>query len=129
MAPNTIPLTSILFVLNMAYIDNILLHISLNKTGWPKRKIYLMNAIWCMLYNSQLPKTYWGEAILTANYLQNQLPTSALSNDNTPFEKWYSFKPNVFHLRVFGCRTFAYIEKDIRTKLDSTIVRMSFPWI
>ena len=37
----------------------------------------------------------------------------------TPFEAWYGHKPDVSHLRVFGCLVYVHIEKDERSKLDS----------
>jgi hypothetical protein len=91
-----------------------------------RKNLTLMNAIRSMLHDSHLSKPYWGEAILTVNYLQNRLPTLALAQHLTPFELWYGFKPNITHLRVFGCKAFAYIDKDIRKKLDSTIKECRF---
>ena len=85
-----------------------------------------MNVVRSMLHDSHLSKPYWGEAILTANYLQNQLPTSALVQHLTLFKLWYGFKPNITQLRAFGCKAFAYIDKDIRKKLDSTIKECQF---
>ena len=36
----------------------------------------------------------------------------------TPFEAWSELKPDVGHLRVFGCLCYAHISKDERQKLD-----------
>ena len=36
----------------------------------------------------------------------------------TPFEAWTGEKPNVGHLRVFGCAAYAHVAKDDRKKLD-----------
>ena len=36
----------------------------------------------------------------------------------TPFEAWTGEKPNVEHLRVFGCVAYAHVAKDERKKLD-----------
>src|SRR5712671_4563035 len=33
----------------------------------------------CMLQDAQLPNRFWGEAVLTATYLQNRLPSRAIS--------------------------------------------------
>src|SRR5262249_40428711 len=46
----------------------------------------LMNAVRCMLSHSGLPKNLWGEALLTANYLLNRIPTKSV--DGTPYELW-----------------------------------------
>jgi hypothetical protein len=48
---------------------------------------------------------FWGEAVVTAVYLQNWLPTKSLAG-RTPYEVWHGRKPTVNHLRVFGCRAF-----------------------
>lgn len=53
-----------------------------------------------MLLDAGLPKKYWGEAVMTATYIQNRLPS--FSVDTTPFEKWFGCKPSLKHLRVFG---------------------------
>lgn len=53
----------------------------------------------------------------TAVYLQNRSPTTAV-DDSTPFEALSGIKPDVKHLRVFGCTAYAHIAKDERQKLD-----------
>jgi FtsZ-interacting cell division protein YlmF len=70
-----------------------------------------------MLVESQLPKRFWAEALSTATYLRNRSPTTAL-DDVTPYEAWTGEKPNVEHLKVFGCTAYAHIPKDERKKLD-----------
>lgn len=47
-----------------------------------------------MLHYAKLPKMFWGEAIITTNYLQNRSPIKAL-NDKTPYEVWMERKPNL----------------------------------
>jgi hypothetical protein len=61
---------------------------------------------------------FWGEAVNTAVYIKNQCPTKALDS-KTPQEVWSGRKPDVFHLRVFGCKTFAHVLDEKRTKLES----------
>lgn len=48
-----------------------------------------------ILNAAQLTKNFWGEAVLTATYLINRIPTKALNNKQTPFEKWYGQKPSL----------------------------------
>jgi hypothetical protein len=48
---------------------------------------------------------FWGEAVVTAVYLQNRLSTKILAC-HMPCEAWHGQKPAVSHLRVFGCRAF-----------------------
>ena len=70
-----------------------------------------------MLLDSKLPKKFWAEAVSTADYLKNRSPSKALNM--TPYEAWYSSKPRVNRLRVFGCDAYTHIPKDERTKFDS----------
>lgn len=62
----------------------------------------IQGKIKAMLMAAQLPLMYWGEAALTAMYLNNLTITNTLPNNITPFEAFYSHKPNVSHLRVWG---------------------------
>ena len=71
-----------------------------------------------MLLDSQLPQSFWVEAVSTAAYLRNRSPTSAVEG-MTPHEAWYGRKPGVEHLRVFGSTAYVHIPKDSRGKLDS----------
>ena len=70
-----------------------------------------------MLSDSKLPKKFWAEALSTAVYLRNRSPTRAV-HGMTPFEAWRKVKPDVGHLKVFGCLCYAHIAKDERQKLD-----------
>jgi hypothetical protein len=45
---------------------------------------------------------YWAEAVSTAVFLLNRLPTRALS-DKTPYEAWHGSKPAVQFPHTFGC--------------------------
>ena len=78
----------------------------------------LEETVRAMLCESGLPKKFWAEALYTAVYLRNRSPTKALS-ERTPFEVWHEEKPQVDHLKVFGCICYAHIPKDERKKLDS----------
>ncbi len=71
-----------------------------------------------MLVRSKLPPTFWVEALSTPMYLHNRSPTKSVAN-MTPFEAWTGVKPDVKHLKSFGCIVHAHIPKDERKKLDS----------
>lgn len=58
-------------------------------------------------------------------YLRNRSPTKAVS-EMTPYEALHGRKPNVGHLRVFGCSCFAHIPRDERRKLDVVSRRCVF---
>ena len=57
------------------------------------------------------------KTLATAVYLKNRSPTKAVER-MTPFESWKRKKPEVDHLRVFGCDAYAHVSKDERQKLD-----------
>ena len=70
----------------------------------------LMEMVRSMLADSKLPQTFWAEALATAVYLCNQCPIKAVQ-DKTLFEALTGKKPNVGHLRVFGCAAYCHIAK------------------
>ncbi|KAK2577558.1 hypothetical protein KPH14_012893, partial [Odynerus spinipes] len=45
-------------------------------------------------------------------------PTKAVRG-KTPIEAWTERKPNLNHLKIFGCRAFVHIPKVQRQKLES----------
>lgn len=62
-----------------------------------------------MLAGSSLPPEYWGDALLTSNYVRN---LSAVSNLTcTPYQKFHGKVPDVSHLRVFGSKCFVLTPK------------------
>lgn len=74
-----------------------------------------------MIEDAQIHRRFWGEAVLTSNYLHNRSPTNSLKNNKsaTPAELWFGRKPNISHLKVFGCIAYVHIPKEKRSKLDS----------
>lgn len=60
---------------------------------------------------------FWAEAISTAAYLRNLCSTVALDGI-TPAEKWSGRKPDVSHLRTFGCDAYVHVLDQGRRKLD-----------
>ena len=75
----------------------------------------LVESVRSMLIDAHLPHKFWAEALSTAVYLRNRSPTKAVE-DKTPYEAWSGDRPNVKHLRVFGCIAYAHVPKDERKK-------------
>ena len=71
----------------------------------------------CLMHEKKMPLKFWAEAVNTASYIQNRV-TSRVLDDKTPYEIWYDVKPNVEHLRVFGCICYVLIHDANRKKLD-----------
>jgi len=76
----------------------------------------IMELARAMLTARALPNYLWAEAVSYASYIRNRCKTNAL-NDKTPYEAWNDVKPDVSHLREFGCDVWVLDESD-RSKLD-----------
>ena len=57
------------------------------------------------------------EAVNCTVYILNHCPTKNLEG-RTPQEAWNGYRPDVSHLRVFGCIAYAHIPDQRRSKLD-----------
>ena len=86
----------------------------------------LLESARTMIAHAGLPDSYWAEAVATAAYVRNRSPTRALKVASTPYEAWYGRKPNIGHLRVFGCVAYAHIPDVARQKLDKKAERFRF---
>lgn len=70
-----------------------------------------------MLADSNLPRMYYGMALLFATYIYNRTPHG--DRETTPFEAIYNQKPDMSKLKPFGCVCYAYIPKENRNKLNT----------
>jgi hypothetical protein len=89
-----------------------------------RKNRYLVEMTRSMLIDSKLPNKYWGEAISTAKYLQNILPTAG--ETTTPHESWEGVQPHVTHIRQFGCKAYSVIPAEKRRKLDRKAIQLIF---
>ncbi len=71
-----------------------------------------------MIHAQGLDLEFWAEAVNTTVYIKNRCPTKALES-KTLQEAWTDRKPDVSHLRVFGCKAFTHIPNEKRSKLES----------
>lgn len=70
-----------------------------------------------MLSHSQLPISYWSYAISTAVHIVNRLPTPNLQN-LSPSELLFHSRPDIKHLRTFGCDCFPLLKPYNNHKLQ-----------
>ena len=59
----------------------------------------------------------WAEACGTMVYVQNKCTDRRL-RDMTPEEAFTGEKPEIGHLRIFGCLVYVNVPREKRTKLD-----------
>jgi hypothetical protein len=69
------------------------------------------------IHDQDLSMCLWAEAAKTTVYVQNRLSHNALGF-KTPEEMFSGKKPEVSHLKIFGCPVFVHILKEKRNKLD-----------
>jgi hypothetical protein len=60
---------------------------------------------------------FWGEAVPITVYLQNRVPTKAV-HGMAPYEAWHGRRPDVQHVRTFGCVAYVKTMKPHLKKLN-----------
>ncbi|KAJ9566785.1 LOW QUALITY PROTEIN: hypothetical protein OSB04_002751 [Centaurea solstitialis] len=85
----------------------------------------ILSATRCMMKATNLPQNFWAEAVRHAILILNCTPTKSLE-DITPYEALKGRKPNLHHLRIFGCIAYAKVPSQHLTKLDDRSIRMVY---
>ena len=75
-----------------------------------------------MLNGSFLPKCLWSVCMQTVTFLYNR-SLGPMHSTMTPYELLYGVRPDVSHLRAYGCVTYMYDFSLSRQKLDNTALR------
>jgi len=71
-----------------------------------------------MLIASGLARNFWAEALNTSCYVINRCMIRPILN-KTPYELFKGRKPNIMHLRIFGCKCYVHNNgKDTLGKFD-----------
>ena len=87
----------------------------LAERGW--RTIVTMKD--SILIDSGLPNGFWAEAMETANYLRNRLPTRSKNHgEMIPEEAWTGRRQDLHHICIFGSLAFCNIPEEKRVKSD-----------
>jgi len=81
--------------------------------------------ITAMITESGLSKAFWAECLAALVHVLDRCPTSAVQGA-TPFELWNGKKPDVSHLRVWGCVAYVHVQRDKRSKLGSHMEKCIF---
>ena len=79
---------------------------------------HIMETARSLLLSAQVPNMFWGEAVLTAAYVINRIPT-AYTDGKSPYEMLFGKLPDYSKLKVFGCTCFVLKPHVERNKLSS----------
>ncbi|KAL1221943.1 Retrovirus-related Pol polyprotein from transposon TNT 1-94 [Cardamine amara subsp. amara] len=90
-----------------------------------RKNKHLMEVARTMLFDRSVPKQYWGDAVMTACYLINRLPTIHLGSVS-PYEVLNNTKPFIDYLRVFGCVCHVFVPEAQRNKLEPKSIKCMF---
>ena len=64
----------------------------------------LLDMVQSMMSRTDLPLSFWGYALETTAFTLNR--ASSKSVEMTPYELWFSSKPKLSFLKVWGCYTY-----------------------
>ena len=84
----------------------------------------LKDMINSMLNSSGLPHSFWGEALLSANFILNRIPFK--SSNKSPYEFWKGRLPSYKMIKVWGCLAKVLIPLPKRTKLGPKTIDCIF---
>ncbi|KAH9657194.1 retrovirus-related pol polyprotein from transposon RE1 [Citrus sinensis] len=95
-----------------------------------RKNRHLLEVARSLMFTNRVPKQFWGEAILTASYLINRMPTR-IFNFQSPlnvFTKFYPYAKVFTSLppKIFGCIAFVHVHKQNRSKLDPRALKCVF---
>ena len=90
-----------------------------------RKNRHLMEVARSMMFHGNVPKRFWSDAVQTACYLINRVPTKILK-DLSPFEVLNRNKPYIDHLRVFGCLCYVLVPGEQRNKLEAKSTKAMF---
>ncbi|RVW37314.1 Retrovirus-related Pol polyprotein from transposon TNT 1-94 [Vitis vinifera] len=95
-----------------------------------RKNRHLLNTTRALLFQGNVPKSYWGEAVLIATYMINRISSQVLDN-KSPIEILKSFYPHFRTLngltsKVFGCTAFVHVHSQYRDKLDPRAIKCVF---
>ncbi|RVW41270.1 Golgin candidate 5 [Vitis vinifera] len=86
-----------------------------------RKNRHLLEVARCLMFSSNVPNYFWGEAILTATYLINRMPSRVLTFQS-PRQLFLKQFPHTYAassdlpLKVFGCTAFVHVYPQNRSK-------------
>ncbi|RVX06582.1 Retrovirus-related Pol polyprotein from transposon TNT 1-94 [Vitis vinifera] len=91
---------------------------------------HLLNSTRSFMFQKNVPKSFWGEAVLTTAHLINRLPSRILGF-KSPMDILSTFYPNLHTTnnlvpRIFGCVAFVHVHNQNKGKLDPRALKCVF---
>ncbi|KAI0499192.1 hypothetical protein KFK09_020094 [Dendrobium nobile] len=106
------------YLLNQGITHQVSCPYTSEQNGTAERKHrHLLDSTRTLLHAAYLPPKFWAEAVTTANYFINQLPSATLSN-HTPYFLLHNRSASYIHLHTFGCLCFPWTKMHAPTKLS-----------
>jgi len=91
-----------------------------------RRNRTLFDMVRSMMAQANLPIFFWGDALLTAAYILNRVPSKSVSS--TPYELWNDVKPNLGYFHPWGCASYIHNTSHEYEKLGSRGKKCIFIW-
>ena len=82
----------------------------------------LLDIVRSMMFLIGLPLSFWGYALETTAFTLNRAPSKSI--ETTPYELWFSKKPKMSFLKVWGYD--AYVKKFQLDKLEPKLEKCIF---
>eukprot|EP00261_Vitis_vinifera_P038781 XP_019080024.1 PREDICTED: uncharacterized protein LOC109123752 [Vitis vinifera] len=91
---------------------------------------HLLDSTRSFMFQKNVPKSFWGEAVLTTAHLINRLPSKILGF-KSPMDILSTFYPNLHTTnnlvpRIFGCVAFVHVHNQNKGKLDPRALKCVF---
>ena len=71
-----------------------------------RRNRTLLDMVRSMMAQAKLPISFWGDALMTATYILNRIPSKSIPS--TPYELWKGATPNLNTMRPWGCAAYVH---------------------
>nr|CAN65095.1 hypothetical protein VITISV_011639 [Vitis vinifera] len=95
-----------------------------------RKNRHLLEVARSLMFSMNVPKLFWGQAVLTAAYLINRMPSRVLKFQ-TPCQTLLKSFPTTRFIstippKIFGCSVFVHINQQHRSKLDPRSLKCIF---
>ncbi|KAK9028400.1 hypothetical protein V6N11_068205 [Hibiscus sabdariffa] len=87
-----------------------------------RRNRTLLDMVRSMMSHTDLPTSFWGYALETTAFTLNRVPSKSVQK--TPHEMWTGRRPNMFFMKIWGCK--AYVKHQMSTKLEPKSEKCTF---